>query len=153
MKSIASPGLAPSSATAPVAAKGGHNQALRYLLIGGAASAIDVLTCLLLFNVLHTTEFMAHSISVPLAVIFSFVVNARHNFKTVDYALLRFVSFCIVCAIGWAVGYGVIMLTQQLLGSAPMITNIGKLLSLPVVFVVQFLLNSKITFRNSKKAA
>ena len=146
MKSIASHGLTP--AVTPAA--GGHNQALRYLLIGGAASAIDVLTFLLLFNVLHTSEFMAHSISVPLAVIFSFLVNARHNFKTVDHAWLRFISFCIVCAIGWAVGYGVIVLTQQLLGAAPMITNIGKLLSLPVVFVVQFVLNSKITFRNKK---
>ena len=63
MKSIASHGLTP--AVTPAA--GGHNQALRYLLIGGAASAIDVLTFLLLFNVLHTSEFMAHSISVPLA--------------------------------------------------------------------------------------
>ncbi|MDP1556357.1 MAG: GtrA family protein, partial [Hyphomonas sp.] len=83
------------------------------------------------------------------AVIFSFLVNARHNFKTTDHTALRFLSFCIVCTIGYGVGYGVIVLTQSFVEPHALAANVGKILSLPVVFVVQFILNSRITFRKT----
>lgn len=115
----------------------------KYLLIGASASAIDVLLFSLLFNVLETSVVLAHSVSVPTAVLFSFFTNARHNFRRMDRLPMRLVSFSIVCAIGYALGLGVIVLAMAMGIDA----NLAKLLSLPIVFVTQYLLNSRVTFR------
>jgi len=120
-----------------------HHHLLKYLVIGGLASAIDLLLFLALYNLADTSELIAHSISVPAAVIFSFTVNARHNFKTVDHPTLRFMSFVVVCAIGFAAGYGVVLAAQHIEIGA----NAGKIASLPIVFAVQYLLNKNVTFR------
>lgn len=126
-----------------------HQQVLKYLFIGGMASAIDLILFFVLFNLAGTSELVAHSISVPTAVVFSFVINARHNFKTTDHAWLRFLSFCVVCAIGYAAGYGVIIAVQEVFTNEVLGANIGKIVSLPVVFTIQYLLNTKITFRKT----
>lgn len=123
-----------------------HKHLVNYLLIGGTASAIDVLLFLVLFNVVGTSALVAHSIAVPTSVLFSFVVNARHNFKTHDHLALRLTSFIAVCTIGYVVGYAIIVGAA----SAGLGENLGKFISLPFVFVVQYVLNSKITFRQSK---
>ena len=81
-----------------------HQILLRYGLIGGAAALIDVGLFVALFTFGGTTELVAHSLSVSAAVLFSFTLNARHNFKTTDHTALRFVSFVIVCLIGFLVG-------------------------------------------------
>ena len=127
-----------------------HHHLLKYLMIGGAACAIDVILFYVLFNFVGASELVAHSISVPTAVVFSFTVNARHNFKTSDHALIRFISFCIVCIIGYATGYGVLIAVQSLFENAGLGANIGKIASLPIVFILQYILNSKITFRPFK---
>ncbi len=119
---------------------------LNYLVIGGAASAIDVFVFMFLFNVAGTSALVAHSVAVPMAVLFSFAVNARHNFKTHDYLIARLASFITVCSIGYLVGYGIIVFVA----SSGFGENIGKIVSLPFVFIVQFILNSKITFRKTK---
>ena len=120
-----------------------REQLLKYFLIGCTASALDVLIFLLLFNGIGTTALLAHSVSVPTAVLFSFFTNARHNFRTRDYVALRLVSFAVVCAIGYATGYAVIMASVASGSDA----NMGKVFSLPMVFSIQYLLNSRITFR------
>ena len=119
-----------------------HETLLKYFVIGATASAIDVVLFLLLYNVVGTPALAAHSVSVPTAVLFSFVVNARHNFKTTTHTTLRLISFVIVCTIGYAAGFAVIELCTTIgLGA-----NVGKIVSLPVVFVLQYILNSRITF-------
>jgi putative flippase GtrA len=124
-----------------------HQHLIKYLVIGATASAIDVVLFLLLYNVVHTTPLVAHSISVPTSVLFSFTVNARHNFRTTDHIVLRLASFVVVATIGYAAGFGVIELCRtQGLGA-----NVGKILSLPVVFTLQYLLNSRITFYKSQR--
>lgn len=139
-----------ASATSPLLQRiRQHEQALKYLLIGGAASAIDVLLFVILFNFVGLTEWQSHSISVPTSVLFSFLVNARHNFKTNDHMLLRLLSFSTVCLIGFFAGYGVIEAARAM----GVDSNIGKIASLPVVFIIQFVLNSRITFRKAKAPA
>lgn len=122
-----------------------HQNLVKYFLIGATASAIDVALFMILHMGFGTTPLFAHSISVPTAVLFSFVVNARHNFRVRDHLVLRLVSFVAVCIVGYLAGYGVIVAAVWAGTSA----TIGKFLSLPVVFVVQYILNSKITFRGS----
>jgi putative flippase GtrA len=121
-------------------------QVLKYFLIGGSASAIDVILFLALYNLAGTSELVPHSLSVPTSVVFSFVINARHNFRTNDYMFLRLLSFCAVCTIGFVLGYGVITASE----TAGLGANLGKILSLPLVFITQYLLNSRITFRKRK---
>lgn len=120
-----------------------HGQLMRYFLIGATASALDVALFLVLFNLVGTSAILAHSISVPVSVLFSFVTNARHNFRVSDYIALRLAAFVFVCTLGYLAGYGVIAAAAKLgIGE-----NAGKIASLPVVFVIQYLLNSRITFR------
>jgi putative flippase GtrA len=119
-----------------------YERLLKYFVIGVSASLIDVILFMLLYNVVETPALVAHSVSVPTSIIYSFVINARHNFKTVDHTALRLLSFVVVCTIGYAAGFGVIEFCRlQGLGA-----NIGKIASLPVVFVLQYVLNSRITF-------
>jgi putative flippase GtrA len=120
-----------------------HARLIRYFLIGGIASLIDILVFLTLYNLVGTSVLLAHSISVPSAVAFSFLMNARHNFRTTDLMALRLASFAGVCLIGYGIGYGIIDVSA----AAGLGENIGKVLSLPFVFVIQYLLNSRITFR------
>jgi putative flippase GtrA len=127
-----------------------NEQLLKYFFIGATASAIDVMLFFILFNLVGTSELLAHSISVPTAVVFSFLVNARHNFKTNDHAFARFICFSIVCVIGYLAGYAVIVTVREMFEDPQLGANIGKVFSLPVVFIIQYLLNSRITFRKAK---
>jgi putative flippase GtrA len=77
-----------------------HEQALKYLVIGGAATVMDAVLFMILFNFAGFTEWQAHSVSMPVSSLFSFIVNARHNFRTNDYILLRLASYSLVCVIG-----------------------------------------------------
>ena len=126
-----------------------HHRLVKYFFIGGMASAIDVGLFLVLFNLVGTTPLVAHSVSVPISVLFSFFFNARYNFRTNDHAALRLLSFIIVSVIGYLAGYGVISAVE----AARLGANIGKIISLPVVFLVQYSLNSRITFRHTQPAA
>lgn len=125
---------------------GEHPHLIKYIVIGGAASAIDVGLFLFIYNVLETSILVAHSISVPVSVLFSFSVNARHNFRTDDYLLARLASFVVVCAIGYGVGYAITAGVASLAFDG----NVGKVISLPFVFALQYLLNSQVTFRKVK---
>lgn len=127
---------------------GKHSHLIKYLAIGATASAIDVVLFMVIFNLLNASALVAHSISVPVSVVFSFVVNARHNFKTSDHMALRLLSFVIVCTIGYLSGFGVI----QLAAEQGIDSNIGKIISLPVVFAIQYVLNSRITFHKASRA-
>lgn len=122
-----------------------HHHLVKYFIIGGVASGIDVGLFLVFYNLFGFSALISHSISVPTSVLFSFLVNARHNFHTNDYIWLRLLSFATVAVIGYFAGYGVIE------GSvlAGLGANAGKFLSLPIVFVIQYLLNSRITFRKT----
>ena len=123
-----------------------HNRIVKYFLIGSTASAIDVGLFLILFNQFGITPLASHSISVPISVLFSFYFNTRYNFRTRDYTALRLLSFGTVCFIGYLTGYGVISGVE----AAGLGANIGKIISLPVVFVLQYSLNSHITFRRAR---
>jgi putative flippase GtrA len=122
-----------------------HETLAKYFLIGATASAIDVVLFMTLFLGFGTSPLFAHSVSVPVAVLFSFLVNARHNFRVSDHLALRLLSFVTVCIVGYLSGYAVILTAIYAGASAA----VGKILSLPIVFVVQYILNSRITFRGS----
>jgi putative flippase GtrA len=150
MSNLHSASAAGGAATHQISALAARYRTLvKYFVIGAAASAIDVLLFLFLYNLVGASPLLAHSISVPTAVLFSFFINARHNFKTTDHTALRLLSFVIVCTIGYGAGYGVIELCR----AAGLGANLGKVISLPVVFVLQYALNSRITFHKAQGGA
>ena len=122
---------------------------VKYLVIGATAAAIDLGLFLILHNAAGFAPLEAHSVSVPVAVVFSFTCNARHNFRTTDRIALRFASFITVAFVGYLVGTAVIQVVHGGLGFS---ANIAKALSLPLVFAVQYLLNSRVSFRKAAGA-
>jgi len=121
-----------------------NNKFLMYLLIGGVASGIDVCLFVLLYEWMGTSALLAHSISIPVAALYSFTCNLLFNFRTSDRILGRLVSFSIVIALGYVLGALIICLVVTYTGSGG---TVGKLASLPAVVFFQFFLNSRISFK------
>jgi len=115
-----------------------------YLVIGGTASAIDVGVFLYLHEIMSVSAIISHSVSIPLSAIFSFTLNAYLNFKKTDKLALRLASFSIVVGIGYLLGVAIIWVFDVYFQTGG---TIGKFVSLPFVFLIQFFLNSKISFR------
>lgn len=122
---------------------------VKYLGIGSVACALDVGLFLILHNVGGFPPLLAHSISVPIAVLFSFTCNAVLNFGTTDYIPLRFLSFVAVACVGYLAGAAILSI-RDLLGVD---ANLAKALSLPLVFALQYSLNSLISFRKVSPSA
>jgi putative flippase GtrA len=115
-----------------------------YLIIGGSAALVDLLVFLLLFNVFGLTAVKANILSVSIATVESYTLNAVYNFKTTDRALLRFSSFAAVAGIGLFLGSSLIYLLHDELGING---NLAKISVMPFVVVMQYLLNKHVSFR------
>ncbi len=114
-----------------------------YLIIGGTAAAIDVVIFILLYEFLGFSAISSHSVSIPLAGIFSFAMNATLNFRKTDKILFRAFSFATIVFLGYLLGVLIIWIVEGVLGING---TIGKLVSLPFVFFFQYYLNSKFSF-------
>ena len=115
-----------------------------YLLIGGSAAAVDLLVFVVLFNLFEFSAVASNVLSVSLATVESFTLNACYNFKRKDRVLFRFSSFVFVSFLGLALGSYLIYLLHDVLGING---NLAKIAIMPLVVVVQFLWNKRITFR------
>ena len=116
----------------------------KYLLIGSVASFIDVILFWLFYNILQQDIFLSNAISVSLSALFSFASNSLYNFKKSDKVFLRLISFILVIIFGYFSGIYLILL---LVNFFEITAVIAKLLSLPIVFLIQYFLNSSISFR------
>lgn len=121
-----------------------YPQFRNYLLIGASAAAVDLITFLILFNLLDFSAVGANVLSVSIATVESYTLNALYNFKTRDRILFRFSSFAAVAGLGLALGSSLIYLMHDILG---MNGNLAKILVMPLVVVTQYLLNKHISFR------
>jgi putative flippase GtrA len=122
-----------------------ENKFLAYILIGAFAASLDVGIFIFLHEWINVKPLICHSISVPIAAIFSFSVNAYLNFKKTDLLLYRFISFSLVIGSGYLLGFLIIFFIDNILQFGG---TIGKLISLPFVATLQFYLNSKTTFKD-----
>ncbi len=127
-----------------------YHHLIKYLLIGGSAAAIDLGLFLVMHHVADLGPIASHAISVPTSVVWSFLLNAFLNFRTTDRLFARFLSFAAVAAVGFLVGAIVIEVVH---GAAGLNADLAKIASLPVVFAVQYLLNSRISFRVTEVTA
>ncbi len=120
-----------------------HRNLLLYAFIGGSAVVLDVGLFSLLHNALDWSALSANAVSVPVSVVWSFGLNATINFKTTDVILARLASFSIVSGIGFAASQLIIWIVE----GAGQAGFVAKLVSLPIVFVIQYVLNTRLTFR------
>ena len=116
-----------------------------YLLIGGVAVGIDVGLFILLHEVFDFGSIVSHSISVAVSSVYSFVFNAWLNFKKTDKLVFRALSFAAVVFLGYLLGAAIVYCVDAW---TPLGASVGKVLSLPFVVVLQFTLNSKISFQD-----
>ena len=122
-----------------------ESKILAYLFIGGIAATIDLGIFVFMYERVGLTAVISHSISVPISAIFSFLCNAFFNFRKTDLLLFRSISFLTVIGLGYLLGLAIIIFVGDILQLGG---TIGKLVSLPFVFLFQFYSNSKISFRN-----
>jgi putative flippase GtrA len=115
-----------------------------YVWIGLCAGVIDIALFAIFFDVLSKSIFFSNGISVGSAAAFSFCMNSFYNFKKSNYLLLRFFSFILVVMVGYFAGVSFILFFVNVVGIAAIIS---KILSLPLVFLLQYFLNSTISFR------
>jgi putative flippase GtrA len=115
----------------------------RYVLIGGFAATLDLLVFIFLYNTIHLNPTISTVISTSVGIITSFLLNAFLNFKKRNVLLKRFVLFYLTGVVGLMISAAVIHVAHdRLLINA----NIAKLLSIPLVVAVQFVLNKRFSF-------
>ena len=117
---------------------------VNYVLIGIVASSIDVILFWLFFDIFQEDVSFANAISVSFSALFSFTVNSLYNFKKSDKVFLRLLSFIMVITVGYFAGLYLILFLINFVGIEAVVS---KLISLPVVFLIQYFLNSSISFR------
>ena len=124
-----------------------YRTVILYFIIGASASLIDLVG----FYVGHTyfglVSPLATTYSVILATVYAFLLNAFFNFKQTDRLFVRLLSYSLVSGIGLLISAFMLYILNVRMGFDG---NLIKILSLPVVFVVQYLLNKRITFQTQK---
>jgi putative flippase GtrA len=122
---------------------------LIYGIIGGFAVVIDVGLFWLIDATTSTPVVVNNAISIGTAMVYSFLMNAFFNFRTRTGLLRRFASFAAVTTFGFAVSSAMLWVLSELVGLNSVLV---KNLTLPVVFIIQFTLNSKFTFKSEKNS-
>lgn len=143
MNDLAAPATAPPPFGRVGALLVAHAQLARYVVIGGTAFLIDIGLFALLAVVAGLPALLANTVSVCISVVFSYLVNAFANFRVRDRMLVRFMSFAVVSGIGFLISTAMLWPLVELLHLDPLLS---KVITVPVVVAVQFLLNKRITF-------
>jgi dolichol-phosphate mannosyltransferase len=118
-------------------------QLIRYAMVGGSGVLLDLVSFLLLYNVLGLNEQVANVISTSLGITNNFVLNAIFTFDKRDRLFVRFLRFYAVGLTGIALTYVLFQIFTSWLGVD---ANIVKAGSLPLVLATQFVLNRKWSF-------
>ncbi|GAA3364132.1 GtrA family protein [Saccharopolyspora gregorii] len=114
-----------------------------YGIIGVSGVTLDYLVFLLLFNTCGLHEQLANAISTSVGIANNFALNAWLNFRTRDRLLVRFARFYSVGLAGMAVTFLLLHLGSGLLGVTP---NLVKAAAIPLVVLLQYLINKRWSF-------
>lgn len=118
---------------------------LKYLVVGSTCQLIDYLITILIFYNFKNL-FIANSIGYIFGSLISYIGHTRYTFRATSRNLNSFrqiIYFTLVCLSGSFAGYLIIKF-NFLLG-----INIkyAKLIQLSIIALIQYFLNSRITFR------
>lgn len=121
-----------------------HKVLIKYFFIGVSAAAIDVAIYAFLYNVGELSALVSTGVSVSFATVYAFTLNMFFNFKLKDKFLSRLAFYVIVSGVGLAISMSMLYIFTDVLNFNG---NIVKIVSLPLIFVVQYILNKHFTFR------
>lgn len=111
-----------------------------YTLIGAFSAFCDWLLFVVLYAVFKTP--VVNFISYAVGTLISFFLNARVNFQVFDKMGARLVNFLTIAAIGAVTSTTLI----YLLTAINISPAIAKILTLPLVLILQYTLNRKFSF-------
>ena len=115
-----------------------------YQLIGVSGVLLDLVLFLVLYNVLGIHEQVATAISTSAGITNNFLLNSYLNFQKRDGLLHMFVRFYTVGLLGIGLVALLLLVFHSWLGID---ANIVKVVSMPIVAVLQFSLNKRWSFR------
>lgn len=121
-----------------------HQKLIIYTVIGGGAVVIDVGLFWVLNELADMSVVISNTLSIFTAMLYSFLLNAFFNFRTRDRLLRRFAGFAAVTACGYIVSTLLLWIFSEKMGING---TLIKTISLPVILMVQFSLNSRFTFQ------
>ena len=124
-----------------------HKKIVLYFIFGGTAAFVDLAVYLALFNYFNVTAVISTLVSISMATIIGFFLNALINFRVNDRLVLRFISYAAVSGVGMVISSVMLYVLHDMQGFDG---NVIKVISLPVIFLVQYILNSRISFRKSR---
>ena len=123
------------------------NQLLLYCLCGGLGVGSHYVTYYLLLKAGVGVQ-AANACGYTVGTLVSFVLNRRITFGVKSNVVRRLVIFLGVAAIGYVASAGLLWLLVHSLRLDP---RIALLVTLPVVVVIQFSLNRRITFHEAPR--
>lgn len=121
-----------------------HRSFVLYQLIGASGALLDLLLFLALYNAVGMHEQVATAISTSVGIANNFLLNSYLNFRKRDGMLRRFVRFYTVGLVGLALVAVLLAVFHSWLGVD---ANIVKVVSMPIVAVLQFLVNKRWSFK------
>lgn len=120
-----------------------YSKVIRYGVIGAFSSSVDfVAYTLLVMTGVHLMS--ANVCGVIMGIFTSFLLNRRYNFKVTDRVVKRFLSFFAVGLIGLGLSSALLYVFVERLSVNEIV---AKIVTIFVVAVFQFCLNSSITFK------
>lgn len=120
---------------------------IRYFFIGASSAVLDLAIFFVLFNEMEWSSVSATALSVAIATVYAFTLNALFNFKIKDNFLGRLVSYSLVSILGMFISMLLLYFFSDMWGYSG---NIVKIASLPIIFLVQYLLNKHVTFKEKE---
>ena len=120
-----------------------------YCVIGLTGTTLDfcLYSALVKWSGVHYQ--IANGIGYASGTVLSFTLNVLFNFKTRDWLLLRFASFCTVAFLGWACSAGILYVAVGRLG---LDKYLAKLFTMITAVLIQYNLNRLLSFRKSERA-
>jgi len=118
-----------------------------YGIIGSSSALLDFLVFTLLTEVFGVYYLIANCISVTCGLTNSFILNRKYNFKVTDKTLKRAVMFFVVGYCGLALNS---TLLYVFINFAHFSIPVSKLCAMAIEVILQFVVNSLVTFRKSK---
>ena len=120
------------------------NTFIRYFIIGIVGAIIDFSFFALFYKIFAFGEVISNIISSFVGFNNNFFLNAFFNFKTKGNFLIRYFSYFFVCLFGIFISTSFLYVSVTILGFNAFLS---KFVVMGLIFIVQYFLNKKITFR------
>lgn len=124
-----------------------HQQFIKYAFFGGMGVLSDI-TLYTLLIILGINYQIANAVGYLTGTLLSFILNRHYTFDARDYVLKRLITFLSVAFVGYFCSVLLLYAFVQLAGIHAIL---AKILTLGLVFIIQFTLNKRITFKKSNQ--